>query len=807
MNKYICIHGHFYQPPRENPWLESVELQDSASPYHDWNERITHECYAPNARARLVDGQGRIQHIVSNYSRMSFNFGPTALSWMKEKMPEIHDDIVDADRKSREHFSGHGSALAQAYNHMILPLANERDKHTQVLWGIRDFASRFDRQPEGMWLPETAADNATLETLAGLGIKFTILSPYQAKRVRPIANEDEWQDVNGGRVDPSMPYLVKLPSGRSIVVFFYDAPIAQAIAFERLLENGGRLAARLTGAFAEGSDHDLLANVATDGESYGHHFHYGDMALAFALASIEKNPDFKLTIYGEFLETHPPTHEVEIHPGSSWSCPHGIGRWKENCGCSSGRDGWNQAWRAPLRQALDWLRDQLVLRYEVGAAKLLKDPWLARDDYISVILDRSPANTNQFLTQHATHDLNEAEQVAALSLLEMQRHAMLMYTSCGWFFDEISGLETVQVIQYAARAIQLADLLAGGDLEEGFLQILEQAKSNIPENGNGRVIYEKFAKPALMTREKVAAHYAISSLFESYPEEARLYAFVAKQMERQLFTAGSTRLAIGTVKITFVITRVTEVFHYAVVHMGDHNLNCGISPDLNPEAQRKLVEEMHWAFERGDFPEMIRLMDKYFGAVHYSIKDLFRDEQRKVLNQILAATREEIHTTYRLLTDRYATLTRFLNDLHVPPLNALAPATEFVLNSELRRQFENGHLDAERIKSLMDEVRATRAPLDADMLAFAIRKHLDRLSDEIIKAPEDLDLLKRYSVSASLVQTLPVSVNLWKPQNIYDQLTTHKLAEMRQRGDEKSRTWVETFLTIGRKLGFQVADN
>jgi len=804
MQKFACIHGHFYQPPRENPWLESVELQDSAWPYHDWNERITAECYAPNARARLLDGDGRIQRIVSNYSRMSFNFGPTLLSWMKEKMPEIHEAIVAADKKSRERFSGHGSALAQAYNHMILPLANARDKRTQVLWGIRDFEARFGRTPEGMWLPETAADNDTLDTLAELGIKFTILSPFQASRTRLLNSESEWQDVNGAKVDPSMPYLVKLASGRTIVVFFYDAPVAQAIAFEHLLKDGGRLVNRLAGAFAPETDHDQLVNVATDGESYGHHFQFGDMALAFALSSIEQSQDIKLTVYGEFLETHPPTCEVEIHQGSAWSCSHGVGRWKENCGCNSGRSDWNQEWRAPLRQALDWLRDQFAPIYETEGKKFLKDPWLAREEYISVILDRSPDNIARFFVRHATHDLNEEEQLVTLRLLEMQRHALLMYTSCGWFFDEISGLETVQIIQYAARAIQLASLMTGNDLESGFLKILGQAKSNLPENGDGRVVYEKFVKPALMTREKVAAHYAISSLFESYPEEARIYSFIARQMDRQVFTAGHSRLVIGTVKITFVITRVSDIFHYVVVHMGDHNLNCGICAQLNPEAYQKLAGELRGAFERADFPELIRLTDKNFGETHYSIRNLFRDEQRKVLNQILTTTREEIHNTYRLLTDRYATLTRFLNDLHVPPLSSLAPATEFVLNSELCRQFENGHADPERVKSLMDEVHVTKAALDADALAFAIKKHLDRMSDQLLKSPEDLDTLQRLSVSAGLARTLPVQVNLWKSQNIYDQLSGAKLKEMRGRADDKSKAWVETFLTLGRQLDFQV---
>ena len=808
MEKYICIHGHFYQPPRENPWLEAVEMQDSASPFHDWNERITNECYAPNARARLLDGDGRIEKIVSNYSRMSFNFGPTVLSWMKEKMPEIHDAIVSADKKSQERFSGHGSALAQNYNHMILPLASTRDKHTQVIWGIRDFESRFGRKPEGMWLAETAADNETLDVLAEHGIKFTILSPFQAARVRSLEENSEWQDANGAKVDPSQPYLVKLKSGRSIVVFFYDAPIAQAVAFEKLLTDGEKFAGRLLGAFDDARGHDQLVHIATDGESYGHHFQYGDMALAFTLHQIEKSDFAKLTVYAEFLEKHPPTREAEIHQPSAWSCPHGVERWKSDCGCNSGgHDGWNQQWRAPLRNAMDWLRDKLAPLYESKAKEFFKDPWLARDEYISVILDRSPENLFRFFAQHATRELNEAEQITALRLLEMQRHAMLMFTSCGWFFDEISGLETTQVIQYAARALQLAQELSSENFEPGFLEILEQAKSNIAENQNGRVVYEKFVKPAIMTRESVAAHYAISSLFESYPEEARIYSFAVRQEDRQLFTAGHARLAVGRIKVKFTITQASDILTYAVLYMGEHNLNCGVRYDGDLPGYAKAAEEMHGAFERADFPELIRVMDKHFGKANYSLKNLFRDEQYKVLNQILAATRDEIHNTYRLLTDRYAPLTRFLADIHVPPLNSLAPATEFVLNADLRKQFENGHLDGERVKSLIAEARAVKIPLETDSLAFVVKKHLDRLSDEFFKSPEDFDLLQRFANSAALLAVLPFGVNLWKPQNAYDQLQAKVLPEMKSRADEKSKTWIEKFLALGEQLGFHVQKN
>ncbi|MEJ2004411.1 MAG: DUF3536 domain-containing protein, partial [Cyclobacteriaceae bacterium] len=501
MEKFICIHGHFYQPPRENAWLEVIELQDSAYPFHDWNERINHECYAPNTASRILDEDGVITKITNNYSKMSFNFGPTLLSWLEENDPATYQAILDADKLSMKNFSGHGSAMAQVYNHMIMPLANRRDKETQVIWGIRDFESRFSRKPEGMWLAETAVDIETLEVLAAHDIKFTILAPRQAGRVRKI-DGGEWKDV-GEKIDPRVPYLCKLPSGKSIYLFFYNGDLSQSVAFNGLLNNGMEFANKLYSGFSDDLPQQLV-HIATDGESYGHHHKHGDMALSFCLEHIEKNKDIGLTNYGEVLEKFNVLHEVEIHENSSWSCVHGVGRWKENCGChTGGRLGWSQEWRKPLRKSLDWLRDEISDIFEQKASPIFKDPWAARNAYIEVILNRNGSQEEFLRKFQIKKDLHNS----ALRLMEMQRHAMLMYTSCGWFFDEISGIETTQILQYACRTIQLAEQESDLSLEHQFADRLATAKSNSPKYKNGRRIYMDIVVPTRLTLERVGIHY------------------------------------------------------------------------------------------------------------------------------------------------------------------------------------------------------------------------------------------------------------------------------------------------------------
>lgn len=487
----LILHGHFYQPPRENPWTGEVEREISAAPFHDWNERIHAECYAPNSAARVGE-----HLVVNNYAHISFNFGPTLLSWLEKHHPGTYARIIAADKESARRRSGHGNAIAQAYGHAILPLANDHDRLTQVVWGITDFRHRFGREPESMWLPETAVNDATLDLLIEQGLRFVILAPAQASRYRSLGS-DEWRDVTDGSIDGSRAYSYFHRDGseRSIAIFFYNGPLARAIAFEKALSSSQKLVGMIKSAAAG----KQMVSVAIDGETYGHHFKFGDLCLAHVVEVEGPREGLWITNYGEFLDRYPPEHEVKLAAGpqgegTACSCAHGVSRWIRNCGChTGGESGWNQEWRGPLRAALDLLRDRTAEGFAELGSKLFKDPWQARDAYIDVILKR--CSPSEFLARHALQSLSPADEVRAFTLLELQRNALLMLTSCGWFFYDISGIETIQVLKYAARVIELSDQLGLPSRRQPFLEILAQAKSNIAGQGTGADIYLNHAEP------------------------------------------------------------------------------------------------------------------------------------------------------------------------------------------------------------------------------------------------------------------------------------------------------------------------
>jgi alpha-amylase/alpha-mannosidase (GH57 family) len=779
--RFVCIHGHFYQPPRENPWLETVETQDSAAPYHDWNERICAECYATNGAARVVNIKNQITRIVNNYARTSFNFGPTLLSWLKENAPRTYRMILDGERRSRKNFKGHSSAMAQVYNHAIMPLANRQDKVTQIRWGIADYQQHYGIAPEGMWLAETAADTETLELLALHGIKFTVLAPHQCRRIRPLKDAANWTDTPNAGVDTSHPYLINFESGVSMAIFFYDGPTSRAIAFEGLLNSGENFAGRLRSCFRD-IPQPQLVHVATDGESYGHHHKHGEMALAYTLRLLEQDKNVRLTNYGCFLAQFPPDFECQINDDTSWSCAHGVERWRSDCGCNGGKPGWNQAWRKPLRAALDELRDALIPLTEKAGAELFNDVWAARDAYIQVVLDRSTESADNFFIDHQSHPLADPERVRALELMEMQRHAQLMYTSCGWFFDDISGIETVQIIAYAARVLQLAQTAFGIEataLEPAFLERISEARSNVAKAGTGAQIYKDSVATMQLGLEQVVAHYAISSVFSSFSEETELFCYNVRRISYDTYTSGRGRLAIGRVHIASAITGQQRNYSFSVLHFGDQNITAAVKAYEATEVEEfdAFVTEVTDQVLRADFPQVIRLLDAYYGHVDYSLTSLFTDEQRRIVQLILNSTLWNIENSLKTIYEDHASLLHFLSQAGLPKPPALTLAAGFAINAGLRRALEGDPIDQASLKSFLSLAKADQVPLETPTLSYIADQRMKRAMIELLMSSGSLEMLDRALTLARIFAELPFDLNLWQAQNIwYEILRTSSYA-------------------------------
>jgi alpha-amylase/alpha-mannosidase (GH57 family) len=685
----IIIHGHFYQPPRENPWAGVVDRERSALPFHDWNERIYAECYRPNAFARITDNRGRIERIVNNYAHISFNFGPTLLNWLEGAHPDTYARILAADRESVRNHQGHGNAIAQGYNHAILPLCNERDRITQIRWGIADFYHRFGRLPESLWLPETACNDLTLGTMIDAGLLYAILSPTQAKRVRPLG-AGEWQDVSNGSIDPhrSYRYLHRDGSGRSIVIFFYDPGVSLAIAFEGALAWSSNLVDRLVRAL-EGEEE--MVNVATDGESYGHHFPFGDRCLAYSLAVEAPSRGLYLTNYAEFLANHPPRDEVEIisgpdGEGTAWSCQHGVGRWYRDCGCQTGGgEGWNQRWRGPLRSALDLLRDEAARQFEDLGGDLFRDPWAARDAYIEVIRNPSLDFRNEFLDRHAKGHLDEAARTRALIMLEAQRAAMLMYTSCGWFFADISRIESVQVMKYAGRVLDFMEDLGAVTPITRFLELLAEAKSNIPAMGNGADVYRRFVQPQRATPSRVAAHLAISSIADG-SHEGRVgdYLFYKRDFERR--QRGRLTLTTGCILLKASSTGMQRDCAVAALHTGGLDFYCALRAYAGTEHFKHAVERLQERFRSASLPAMLRLMQREFGPEEFGLEAVLPGGRRAILQMVFRDTFEGFASQLARLYEENRRFLALLNEAGFEPTTQLRQVAELALQHRFEQE-------------------------------------------------------------------------------------------------------------------------
>ncbi len=795
--RYICIHGHFYQPPRENPWLEEVEIQESAHPWHDWNQRITVECYQPNAEARILDEHGRLADIINNYEHISFNFGPTLLSWMERHAAETYQAVLAADATSRTRRSGHGNAIAQAYHHMIMPLASRRDKITEVVWGIEDFSRRFRRDPEGMWLPETAVDTETLDILAQHGIRFTILAPRQAARFRS-SNREGWVGSTEESIDPTRPYVCRLRGGRVITLFFYQGSIALAIAFGRLLDNGAELTKRLLQGFSNDRPWPQLMHIATDGESYGHHHRFGEMALAYTLKELIDNPGAHLTNYGEFLERHPATAEVEIVQNSSWSCAHGLGRWSEDCGCRLGeKPGWDQSWRTPLRKALDLVRERVDKIFARVSRDVFREVWEARNAYVRVLLE-GHESAAAFLAEHGQRRFNDQERVQALSLLEMQRHRMSMYTSCGWFFDDISGIEALQNLKYAARVLQLASSF-DRTLKASFLAELACATSNEPPHPTGDQIFREQVMPQAVDLARVAAHVAVCSAFELAPEQDRVFCYSIQVHHSAREMSGPRLLLIRRVSVQNLATTEQAEFSVALVHLGGVDLRCSVKPFAGEQDHQSLTQEISAAFLVHASTDLVRIMDTYFPGDYFSLREMFVEQRVGIIR---TATRKVFEEQARMLETFYRRnreLARIIRQNDVPIPEAFSAVASFVLNRafdlEMRR-IERGKFP-DKLDSILQEARFWKIGLDTSQAEKIIGDRVVELVRRLQDNPLDEATASEILGFLDLCRARQIPVQLGAAQIVFFRM-------VQAINPRESHQRQPLFSELGRRLGVRI---
>jgi alpha-amylase/alpha-mannosidase (GH57 family) len=739
MKNYICVHGHFYQPPRENAWLEEIELQESAAPYKNWNDRITNECYHPNAVSRILNDSGRIVDIVNNYAKMSFNFGPTLLSYLEARHPGTYQKILDADKQSLEFFDGHGSAIAQVYNHIIMPLATRRDKETQVKWGIYDFEKRFGRKPEGMWLAETAVDLETLEVLEENGISFTILAPNQARRFKHL-NDDAWTDG----IDSRRPYMCKLPNGKTITLFFYDGDRSQGVAFKGYLNDGKRFAEELLSGFEIGSQEAQLVHIATDGESYGHHHEHGDMALAYCMRFIENSGIAKVTNYSQFLNLVPVSYEVEIHENSSWSCAHGVERWKSNCGCQTGGEpDWTQEWRAPLRNALNWLKGHFDQIFEREMLGYHNEPWALRNGYVKVLFNRSEENKSAFFDHFFPGKLSPAKKTRITRLLELQKHAMYMFTSCGWFFTELSGIETIQVLQYANRGIQLIESETDENLNEQFKDQLADAVSNIPEMGNGRTLYERFVEPKRLSLSQVGFHYAVNALFNDEDRALSVLNYECISEDLVRYKAGNSIMAIGRTRVKSRVTGSKRKLSFGILYIGNHHM-IGSTGDymLEPDF-KKFVAETKLAFDSSNILHVNDIFLKNLKGPRFSFFDLYKEEQLKILEGVLSANTQTAMSSFKRIFERNYGLLNLMKGQRLVLPYLLKKNLEIVVEYEMEQIFieNNEPLNLKKLQEIVHEILKWEVALDKDKFNFLIGKKIYAMVRDYKPNTEDIHLI------------------------------------------------------------------
>ncbi|MBZ0159082.1 MAG: DUF3536 domain-containing protein [bacterium] len=795
----VIVHGHFYQPPRENPWTDEVEQQPSAAPAHDWNQRITAECYAPNGWARLLDHEDRIVKLVNNYAGISFDIGPTLFRWLERKAPETVRRIIEGDRESVARLGGHGNALAHPYVHAILPLADPKDRATLVKWGIAEFRSRFGHEPEGMWLPETGVDLATLEVLADHGIRFTVLAPWQATRIRPLG-EERWHELGSDWIDPSRPYTCRLPHGGTIDLFFYDAALSRAIAFDGLLQGSDRLAGRL--AEVAHNSPSRLHILCTDGESYGHHTRFGERALAALLTNETMPQKIAVTNFGAYLANTPPTHEVVIRDASAWSCAHGLGRWTEDCGCSTGgQPGWHQGWRAPFRGAIHSLRDNLRHLFAEQASRLFTDVWAARNGYITLIFDRSNSSIEEFFGAYASRSLSPQDRAAALKLLEMQRHALLMQSSDGWFFSDISDIEAVQNLKHAARALELASAFVTTNLEAKFLTRLQAARSNIPAERDGRRIWEVRVRTARADLSRPAALYAMRSLVEDLPEPYRVHTFDLHRLSLERLPLVDGTMIVGGIEVCSSLTRERGEFGFVLKWLDVD----GMRGLLFPWGEEKDLRRWREMFEGlvNDVP-----LPNDTQATPILLKMLSPEERQEVL-MALYKEWDVLRKRYDELTARTQGLIRAFFDGGLTPPEALRVPARFTVARRLEESLQqwlsdNGTDLHHSLLTLADEAKRLGLPQQEQLQDFLSRAFGMRVRR--LRECPDLNGLRGVQEVVDIADRMGYAVDRLESVALMHEVLTHDVPPLIERvlqtESREECNLASAVLRLGERFGF-----
>lgn len=778
--KYLTIHGHFYQPPRENPWLGVIERQDSAAPFHNWNERITAECYKANTLSRTLDAKGRILDIVNNYKYLSFNIGPTLINWLQEYHPATYEAIVESDHASRALNGGHGNAMAQVYNHVIMPLAGRREQELQIILGKRDFARHFGREPEAMWLAETAINRTTAELLMDHGVRFTILSPFQARRVRRIG-EDHWTDVRNGAIDTTMPYRIFF-NGKHLDVFFFNKGVSTSVAFEHLLRDANRFGERLSSAWGKEAGRPKLVNICTDGESYGHHEPFGDMCLSAFFSSIAQKFRFHVTNYGYFLERFPPFMEVELEQGNegkgtSWSCSHGVDRWRRNCGCSAGSHaGWNQEWRAPLREGFNKVKEELDKTFEQAAGEYLPDPWAAFIDFVDLRRTRSKEEADGFFAKHAGRSVEDRERAKLMQLMESQLNSLLMFTSCGWFFDDIAGLEPLQNMRYAARAIEMS---GRPELHGLLLRELERARSNAGGE-TGKSLYEKHVRPMLGTEALIANQAAMEWTLLG-KENGGYFFYEVELSGRERFE--NHGLALGGMEVRDPFLRLRKKYFFFCAETEDAFLKTWLSEDLSHDAKSALVDKLT-RLARGELsfispPEI----GKEFGLSCYSLSDLLEHHREEILIKAMAQAFDGLKKTALSFFQKNEEMIKRMVRFGVDLPSEVRLTVSYALQHKLRCEMEylHGETDPRKFANAVELIQLAsllQIPVKTtDFEKKVLLKTLYMKLNSLFKKPDAGTLQEARSIM-EIISALGLKVDLAPAQNVLFNFLKGPFAEL-----------------------------